>query len=83
MKKIGTYLLTAALLLSLVSCAPKRYERKHGPVGASSVKQSSDEAQEKEKTEEAKSDENDKEAIGALSKRSKRISIRSLKTVHL
>ena len=68
MKKIGTYLLTVALLLSLVSCAPKRYERKHGPVGASSVKQSSDEAQEKEKTEEAKSDENDKEAIGALSK---------------
>ena len=38
MKKIGTYLLAAALLLSLAACAPKRYERKHSPVGASSVK---------------------------------------------
>ena len=27
MKKIGTYLLITALLLSLVACAPKRYER--------------------------------------------------------
>ena len=68
MKKIGTYLLATALLLSLAGCAPKRYERKHSPVGASSVKKSSDQAQEKEKTEEAKSDENDKEAIGTLSK---------------
>ena len=56
MKKIGTYLLAAALLLSLVACAPKRYERKHSPVGDSSVKKSSDKAQEKEQTEEAKSD---------------------------
>ena len=53
MKKIGTYLLAAALLLSLVACAPKRYERKHGPVGASSVKKSSDKAKEKEQPEEA------------------------------
>lgn len=68
MKKIGTYLLAAALLLSLAACAPKRYERKHGPVGASSVKKSSGETQEKEQSEEAKSDENDKEAIGTLSK---------------
>ncbi|MFR6318552.1 MAG: hypothetical protein ACLUMQ_02000 [Streptococcus salivarius] len=68
MKKIGTYLLAAALLLSLAACAPKRYERKHSPVGASSVKKSSDKAQEKEQTEEAKSDEHDKEAIGTLSK---------------
>ena len=68
MKKIGTYLLATALLLSLAGCAPKRYERKHSPVGASSVKKSSDQAQEKEKTEEAKSDEHDKEAIGTLSK---------------
>ena len=68
MKKIGTYLLAAALLLSLAACAPKRYERKHGPVGASSVKKSSDKAKEKEQPEEAKSDEHDKEAIGTLSK---------------
>ena len=68
MKKIGTYLLAAALLLSLAACTPKRYERKHSPVGASSVKKSSDKAQEKEQTEEAKSDEHDKEAIGTLSK---------------
>ena len=68
MKKIGTYLLAAALLLSLAACVPKRYERKHSPVGVSSVKKSSDKAQEKEQTEEAKSDEHDKEAIGTLSK---------------
>ena len=47
MKKIGTYLLAAVLLLSLAACAPKRYERKHSPVGASSVEKSSDKAQEK------------------------------------
>ena len=68
MKKIGTYLLAAALLLSLAACTPKRYERKHSLVGASSVKKSSDKAQENEQTEEAKSDELDKEAIGTLSK---------------
>ena len=68
MKKIGTYLLAAALLLSLAACVPKRYERKHSPVGVSSVEKSSDKAQEKEQTEEAKSDEHDKEAIGTLSK---------------
>ena len=68
MKKIGTYLLAAALLLSLAACVPKRYERKHSPVGTSSVEKSSDKAQEKEQTEEAKSDEHDKEAIGTLSK---------------
>ena len=68
MKKIGTYLLAAALLLSLAACVPKRYECKHNPVGVSSVKKSSDKAQEKEQTEEAKSDEHDKEAIGTLSK---------------
>lgn len=68
MKKIGTYLLAAALLLSLAACAPKRYERKHSPVGTSPVEKSSDKAQEKEQIEEAKSDEHDKEAIGTLSK---------------
>ena len=68
MKKIGTYLLAVALLLSLAACAPKRYERKHSPVGASSVKKSSDKAQEKEPSQEAMSDEHDKEAIGTLSK---------------
>ena len=51
MKKIGTYLLAVTLLLSLVACAPKRYERKHAPVGSSSVKKSSGETQEKEKRE--------------------------------
>lgn len=68
MKKIGTYLLAVALLLSLVACAPRRYERKHSPVGVSSVKKSSDKAQEKEQSQEEKSDKNDKEAIGTLSK---------------
>ena len=68
MKKIGTYLLAAVLLLSLAACAPKRYERKHSPVESSSVKQSSDKAKEKEQSKEAKLDENDKEAIGTLSK---------------
>ena len=57
MKKIGTYLLATVLLLSLAACAPKRYERKHGPVESSSVKKSSDKAREKEQTEEAKSDD--------------------------
>ncbi len=71
MKKIGTYLLVATLLLSLAGCAPKRYERKHGPVGASSVKKSSDKAKEKEQSQEEKSDKNDKEAIGTLSKADK------------
>lgn len=51
MKKIGTYLLATVLLLSLAACAPKRYERKHAPVGSSSVKKSSGETQEKEKME--------------------------------
>ena len=83
MKKIGTYLLAPVLLLSLAACAPKRYERKRSPVGTSSVEKSSDKAQEKEQIEEAKSDEHDKEAIGTLSKQTKRISIRSLKTVRL
>ena len=68
MKKIGTYLLATALLLSLAGCAPKRYERKHSPVESSSVKKSSEKAREKEQTEETKSDKNDKEAIGTLSK---------------
>ena len=68
MKKIGTYLLAAALLLSLAACTPKRYERKHSSVGASSCKKTSDKAQEKDQTEVDKSDEHDKEAIGTLSK---------------
>ena len=68
MKKIGTYLLAVTLLLSLVACAPKRYERKHAPVGTSSIKKSSGETQEKEQSQEEKSDKNDKEAIGTLSK---------------
>lgn len=66
MKKIGTYLLATVLLLSLASCAPKRYERKHGPVDSSSSRQSSGKAD--EKTEESKSNEEDEEAIGTLSK---------------
>ena len=68
MKKFIILFLTVGSLISLAACAPKRYERKHSPVGASSVKKSSDKAQEKEQSEEAKSDEHDKEAIGTLSK---------------
>ena len=68
MRKLMISLLTGISILSLIACAPKRYERKHSPVGASSVEKSSDKAQEKEQTEEAKSDEHDKEAIGTLSK---------------
>ena len=49
MKKIGTYLLATVLLLSLAACAPKRYERKHGPVDSSSARQSSGKADEKQK----------------------------------
>lgn len=66
MKKIGTYLLATVLLLSLAACAPKRYERKHGPVDSSSARQSSGKAD--EKTEESQSNEEDEEAIGTLSK---------------
>lgn len=68
MKKFIILFLTVGSVISLAACTPKRYERKHSPVGASSVKKSSDKAQEKEQTEEAKSDEHDKEAIGTLSK---------------
>lgn len=68
MKKFIILFLTVGSVISLAACAPKRYERKHSPVGASSVKKSSDKAKEKEQSKEAKSDENDKEAIGTLSK---------------
>ena len=68
MKKFIILFLTVGSVISLAACAPKRYERKQSPVGASSVKKSSDKAQEKEQSEEAKSDEHDKEAIGTLSK---------------
>ena len=68
MKKIIILFLTVGSVISLAACAPKRYERKHSPVGASSVKKSSGEPQEKEKREEKQSDEKDKEAIGTLSK---------------
>lgn len=68
MKKFIILFLTVGSVISLAACAPKRYERKHSPVGASSVKKSSDKAQEKEQSEEAKSDEHDKESIGTLSK---------------
>ena len=66
MKKIGTYLLVAALLLSLAACPPKRYERKHSPVSSSSATQSSDKAN--KKSEESRSNEENEEAIGTLSK---------------
>lgn len=66
MKKIGTYLLVAALLLSLAACTPKRYERKHSPVSSSSATQSSDKAN--KKSEESRSNEENEEAIGTLSK---------------
>ena len=32
MKKIIILLLTVGSVISLAACAPKRYERKHGPV---------------------------------------------------
>ena len=83
MKKIGTYLLAVTLLLSLAACAPKRYERKHAPVGSSSIKKSSDKAQEKEQTEELSQMKMTKKPLGPCQKRTKRISIRSLKTVRL
>ena len=82
MKKIGTYLLAAALLLSLAACAPKRYERKHAPVGSSSVKKSSGEPQEKEKRE-ASQMKRMRKPLGTCQKQTKRISTRSLKTVRL
>ena len=68
MRKLIILFLTGASVLSLVACAPKRYERKHAPVGSSSVKKSSGETKEKEQREEKQSDEKDKEAIGTLSK---------------
>ena len=68
MKKFIILFLTVGSVISLAACAPKRYERKHSPVGASSVKKSSDKAREKEQSQEEKSDKNDKEAIGTLSK---------------
>ena len=68
MKKFIILFLTVGSIISLAACTPKRYERKHSLVGASSVKKTSDKAQEKEQTEEDKSDEHDKEAIGTLSK---------------
>ena len=66
MKKIGTYLLATLLLISLAACAPKRYERKHGPVDSSSTTKSSEKVD--EKTEESQSNEENKEAIGTLPK---------------
>ena len=68
MKKFIILFLTVGSVISLAACAPKRYERKHSPVGASSVKKSFDKAQEKEMREEKQSDEKDEEAIGTLSK---------------
>ena len=68
MRKFMISLLAGVSVLSLVACAPKRYERKHAPVGTSSIKKSSGETQEKEQSQEEKSDEKDKEAIGTLSK---------------
>ena len=68
MRKLMISLLAGLSILSLAACAPKRYERKHAPVGTSSVKKSSGETQEKEQSQEEKSDKDDKEAIGTLSK---------------
>ena len=83
MKKIGTYLLAAALLLSLACCAPKRYERKHGPVESSSVKKSSDKAREKSKQRKLSQIKMIKKPLGPCQKLTKRISIRLLKIVRL
>lgn len=66
MKKIIILLLTVGSVISLAACAPKRYERKHGPVDSSSARQSSGKVN--DKTDESKSNEEDEEAIGTLSK---------------
>ena len=68
MRKLMISLLAGLSILSLAACTPKRYERKHSPVGSSSVKKSSGETKEKEQSQEEKSDEHDKEVIGTLSK---------------
>ena len=52
MRKLMISLLAGVSVLSLVACAPKRYERKHAPVGTSSIKKSSGETQEKEQSQE-------------------------------
>ena len=83
MKKIGTYLLAAALLLSLAACAPKRYERKHSPVGASSVKKNLTKPKKKNKQKKLSQMNMIKKPLGPCQKQTKRISIRSLKTVRL
>ena len=66
MKKFITLLLTVGSVISLAACAPKRYERKHGPVDSASATQSSDKTN--KKSEESKSNEENEEAIGNLSK---------------
>lgn len=66
MKKFITLLLTVGSVISLAACAPKRYERKHGPVDSASATQSSDKTN--KKSEESKSNEENEEAIGTLSK---------------
>ena len=84
MKKIGTYLLAAALLLSLAACAPKRYERKHSPVGASSVKKSHNLLTRPIKNQKKASQmKRMRKLLEPCQKQTKRISIQSLKTVRL
>lgn len=83
MKKIGTYLLAAALLLSLAACTPKRYERKHSSVGASSVKKHLTKPKKKSKQKKISQMNMIKKPLGPCQKQTKRISIRLLKTVRL
>lgn len=83
MKKIGTYLLAGALLLSLAACAPKRYERKHRPVGLHRSKNHLTKPKKKSKQKKLSQMNMIKKPLGPYQKQTKRISIRSLKTVRL
>ena len=84
MKKIGTYLLAVALLLSLAACAPKRYERKHSPVGELHRSKNHLTRPKKKSSQKKLSQMNMiKKPLGPCQKQTKRISIRLLKTVRL
>ena len=83
MKKIGTYLLSAALFAFLAACAPKRYERKHSPVGLHRSKNHLTRPKKKSKPKKRSQMNMIKKPLGLCQKQTKRISIRLLKTVRL
>ncbi len=82
MKNWNIFTSCSPLKLPGAACAPKRYERKYSPVGASSVKNHLTKLKKKSK-QKKQSDEHDKEAIGTFVKADPAISTRSLKTVRL